>query len=199
MSVRSLLIPVMIAAALLTGCGGARSQPAAGSVATSTAPSSLPSTAAPSQPGESAAPSSDPSGCPTSNTTAFAKTKFVLHTGLAFGAFHRYLYKPYQAGSFTSGTTTHKVLQATKAGVSALYIKREVRLAIIDVQANPALCSTLITPLRSVSDTLDGAVSKLKNGDTSGITSTESLITAVEGGAAKNGAPITEDPNAPAA
>jgi hypothetical protein len=57
---------------------------------------------------------SDPSGnqtdaqpidqsCPTSNTKSFAKTKFVLHAGLAFGAFHRYLYKPYQAGTFNKG------------------------------------------------------------------------------------------------
>jgi hypothetical protein len=28
------------------------------------------------------------------------KTKFVLHAGLAFGAFHRYLYKPFKAGTF---------------------------------------------------------------------------------------------------
>ena len=33
----------------------------------------------------------------------FAKTKFVLHTGLALGAFHRYIYKPWKAGKLKKG------------------------------------------------------------------------------------------------
>ena len=33
----------------------------------------------------------------------FAKTKFVLHTGLAIGAFRRYIYKPWKAGKFQKG------------------------------------------------------------------------------------------------
>ena len=34
----------------------------------------------------------------------FANTKFVLHMGLAFGAFHRYIYKPLRYG-----TATHRI------------------------------------------------------------------------------------------
>ena len=41
--------------------------------------------------------------CPTSNTIAFAETKFVLHSGLAFGAFHRYLHKSHKAGTSKKG------------------------------------------------------------------------------------------------
>jgi hypothetical protein len=33
----------------------------------------------------------------------FAKTKFVLHAGLAFGAIHRYIYKPLRAGALHNG------------------------------------------------------------------------------------------------
>ena len=62
-------------------------------------------------------------GCPTSNMTSFAKTKFVLHSGLAFGAFHRYIYKPYQAGTFKSGAHG-RILILVKAGTAALFIKR---------------------------------------------------------------------------
>ena len=38
----------------------------------------------------------------------FAKTKFVLHAGLAFGAVHRYIYKPYRSGGFTP-VLSHKL------------------------------------------------------------------------------------------
>ena len=136
------------------------------------------------------------STCPTSNTTSFAKTKFVLHTGLAFGAFHRYLYKPYQAGTFKSGA--HGRISAfIKAGLAALYIKREVRLASADVAANPLLCKAIAAPLRTVGTDIHAAVSKLKGGDASALTAIQTTIGSVEGKSAQNGATVTENPNAP--
>ena len=134
--------------------------------------------------------------CPTSNTKTFAKTKFVLHTGLAFGAFHRYLYKPYQAGKFKSGA--HGRISAfVKGGLAALYIKREVRLASTDVAANPTLCKAIGGPLRSIGDGIQSAVSKLKGGDASALTAIQATVSAVEGNAAKNGSTVTENANAP--
>lgn len=134
--------------------------------------------------------------CPASNTTSFAKTKFVLHTGLAFGAFHRYLYKPYQAGTFKSGA--HGRISAfIKSGLAALYIKREVRLASTDVAANPLLCRAIGAPLRTVGTDIQAAVSKLKGGDASGLNTIQTTISSVEGKAATDGAAVTEDPNAP--
>ena len=47
----------------------------------------------------------------------FAKTKFVLHMGLAFGAFHRYVYKPWKSGSFSSGAKG-RVKAILKAGTA---------------------------------------------------------------------------------
>jgi hypothetical protein len=144
-------------------------------------------------------PTSSTSGatCPTSNTTSFAKTKFVLHSGLAFGAFHRYVYKPYQARAFTTGSTLSKVKVYTKAGLAALFVKREVRLAYTDAQANPTLCKVIAGPLQSIGDKIGNAVSSLKSGDTSGITGIESAIQGVESSAANAGSTITEDQNAP--
>ena len=94
---------------------------------------------------------------PTSNSTSFAKTKFLLHAGLAFGAFHRYLYKPLQAGTYKSGADG-RIKAFLKAGLAALYIKREVRLAYSDVTANPTLCKAIAAPLRSVGDKISAAV-----------------------------------------
>ncbi len=141
-------------------------------------------------------PAASGNGCPTSNTTSFAKTKFVLHTGLAFGAFHRYLYKPFRAGTFTSGTKIHRALVFGKAGGAALFIKREVRLAIVDVQANPTLCNTLVAPLMALGDGISGVVTKLKGGDTTAIADAEKGVTAIESAASSGGVTIVEDAKA---
>lgn len=133
--------------------------------------------------------------CPTSNTTAFAKTKFVLHSGLAFGAFHRYLYKPYQAGTFKKGASG-RIAAFIKGGLAALFVKREIRLASEDVKANPTLCKAIAAPLAKIGDSVQSALDKLKGGDASGITDTNSLISNVEGTSSKDGAPITENENA---
>ena len=48
----------------------------------------------------------------------FAKTKFVLHTGLAIGAFRRWIYKPWKAGTFKKGADgrTKALVKAAAAG-----------------------------------------------------------------------------------
>ncbi len=55
----------------------------------------------------------------------FAKTKFVFHAGLAFGAFHRYIYKPFRAGSFSRPLSHKKAL--LKAAVAALFVATRSR------------------------------------------------------------------------
>lgn len=192
---RKLLIPVMLSLALLAGGCNKSATSTAGAPQPTTAVTASTGTAG-DQPLAGASASTDASSCPTSNTTPFAKSKFLLHTGLAFGAFHRYLYKPFRAGTFTSGGAGHRVLVFAKAGAAALFIKREVRLSIEDVKASPILCKTLAAPLSSLSDTVGSAVSKLKSGDTSPLTDVNSQIATIEGQAGKAGTSITEDPNA---
>ena len=48
----------------------------------------------------------------------FAKTKFVLHTGLAIGAFKKWIYDPYRAGTFKKGSSgrTRALVKAALAG-----------------------------------------------------------------------------------
>ncbi len=136
-----------------------------------------------------------PTSCP-SEATNFAKTKFVSHAALGFGAFHRYIYKPYRAGTFRSGAHG-RITGFVKAGLAALFIKREIRLAGDAAQNSPALCKAILSPLRTVSETVQAAVSKLKQGDASGIGAIESAISQVESHASSQGAGITENNNAP--
>ncbi len=168
---------------LLTGCGASKT--------TATGTSSSQSSSQPSE-GASAGSSGD---CPTSNTKSFAKTKFVLHAGLAFGAFHRYLYKPYKNHAFSKGANG-RFKTIVKAGAAALFIKREVRLATEDVKANPSLCKAIAAPLAKVGDGISGAVTKLKGGDPSGIEDANSSISSIKDSAAKNGTTVKEDDSA---
>lgn len=142
-----------------------------------------------------ASASAAPTACP-SEASGFAKTKFIAHAALGFGAFHRYIYKPYQAGAFRSGA--HGRLAAfVKAGLAALFIKREVRLAFAAAQNSPALCKLIVSPLRTVSETVQAAVSRLKQGDASGVGAVQSAISQVKSQASSQGANIVENANAP--
>jgi hypothetical protein len=142
-----------------------------------------------------AAPSGAVTSCPT-EASGFAKTKFVAHAALGFGAFHRYIYKPYRAGTFKSGA--HGRLRAfIKATLAALFIKREIRLAGLAAQKSPTLCKLIVSPLRTVSETVQAAVSKLKDGDASGIGAVQNAISQVKSHASSQGAGITDNQNAP--
>ncbi len=85
----------------------------------------------------------------------FPKTKFLLHAGLAFGAFHRYIYKPYRSSGFSSGAPKRKRTIA-KAAASALFVYHELK------QADDAALSS-DTLRNKVHDPLANALAKLKD------------------------------------
>jgi hypothetical protein len=92
----------------------------------------------------------------------FAKTKFVLHAGLAFGAIHRYIYKPLRTGALRSGAPG-RVKVLLKGAAAAIFAVHELRLA-----HNDALSSDLLRPLTNkvdgLSNKLTGLVGGFKNG-----------------------------------
>lgn len=177
-----LLIPVVV---LVGGCKSS----------SSSAPSSGADQSIPADPtGTSADTQAEDTSCPTSNTTAFAKTKFVAHSGLAFGAFHRWIYKPMKAGTFKKGAKG-RITAFVKGGLAALFVKREVRLALADAKANPTLCKSISVPLGKLGDTVQSAFDKLKGGDNSGVDGLNSLISQTESTSAKDGVQITENEN----
>jgi hypothetical protein len=82
----------------------------------------------------------------------FAKTKFLLHSGLAFGAFHRYILKPFRGGLFSKGAPG-RVKALVKAGAAALFAAHELK------QANRAALSD--NRLRPLAQKLDGLAGRL--------------------------------------
>src|SRR5947209_10282051 len=128
----------------------------------------------------------------TTSTTHFAKTKFALHAGLAFGAFHRYIYKPYKQGKFSGGLFRHK-LATVKAVLAAGFAYHEVRLALNDARSSKIL-STLLSPLLALQTKLSGLRSQLTSGNVNpdAITSANSDAGAISSQSASKGQPIQD-------
>jgi hypothetical protein len=107
-------------------------------------------------------------------TTSFAKTKFLLHAGLAFGAIHRYIYKPYKEGKFSGGLFHHK-LAVVKAALAAAFAYHEIRLALDDARSSKIL-SALLHPLLVLQTKLSSLRDGLAHGsvDPAAIASTNS-------------------------
>jgi hypothetical protein len=127
----------------------------------------------------------------TSSSVKLAKTKFVIHAGLAFGAFHRWIYKPVKAG-YLQQPLRHKAA-LVKGGLAAAFVLHELKLALADAQADPTL-SKLVSPLTALQDKLKGLPSDLKSGtaNPADVLSANDSIGSLKQLAADAGQPITE-------
>jgi hypothetical protein len=131
----------------------------------------------------------------TTNHTSFAKTKFVLHAGLAFGAFHRWIYKPFRAGDFRH-PFSHK-LTIAKAVLAAGFVKHEVRLALHDAQSSPTL-SKLVSPITALDNRMHSLAADVRGGG-AGLSADNGSISSIEKQSSQSGTNIQEQtPASPA-
>lgn len=160
---RRIVLLLLVGALLLAGCGSSASS-------TSNGPSGTP--AAQSQ-------------------TRFAKTKFVLHAGLAFGVFHRWIYKPYKAGTLQH-PLLHK-LAFVKALAAGGVVLHEVRLALQDARSSKLL-SKVVVPLTAMAGSVTAIRAALRNHgvDAGAINSAEDSIRRAGAASRSAGQPITE-------
>jgi hypothetical protein len=173
--VRRLLVMSLVLALVAVGAGcGSGSSGSAGGTASSTQ-------------------SSAPSTSTTPDKIRFAKTKFVLHAGLAFGAFHRYIYKPWRNGTFARVHGFKKVTTFTKAGLAGLFAYHELKLAMVDARSSPLL-SKLLSPLTATADKLRALATSLRSGrvDPAQITGANAGVSSLSRLAAQNGAPVKD-------
>ena len=105
-----------------------------------------------------------------------AKTKFVAHAGLAFGAFHRYLYKPYKAGAFRKGADG-RIKAIIKAGLATAVIVKLLSNAKENAAADPTLCK-YVPSMDNIKASLSTLAAKIKGGSatSSDADSTNSLF-----------------------
>jgi hypothetical protein len=97
----------------------------------------------------------------------FAKTKFVLHTGLALGAFHRYIYKPWKAGKLKKGADG-RVAALAKAAAAGAFTAHELGSAR-DAALSDDRLRGLGDRLTALTDNVKGLVPGLGNGNASSL------------------------------
>ena len=136
-------------------------------------------------------PSVSPSACPTKSTETLAKTRFVADAGLAFGAFNRWIWKPYQDGAFKSGADgrTEALVKAAAAGAFAVNRLNAARKL---VNADPTLCKVLKAPMDALWSGLSALTAKLKSGEFGDIGSVQSSLEELKSKASEAGVKISD-------
>jgi hypothetical protein len=177
----ALLLPLLIAAVLLVGCGSndttGSSQSAAAGVSSSA----------------DAGTSGQPAGCPTENTRSFAKTRFVADLGGAAFLTKRYIYTPYRDGKFRKGASG-RTLAVVKAGAAAATSVKLLKNAQENAQANPTLCKTIAAPMSAAIASLGGVTAALTGGDLAALSGLGPAVDDLRGLAGKAGVDVPEQP-----
>jgi hypothetical protein len=166
---RVLLIGIVLGGVVsAAGCGPSSSSSAARS--TSTSASAVPGGA-----------------CQQVGSVNFDKTKFTLHAGLAFGAFHHFIYAPHKAGNL------HGLGTLAKAGLAGLFTMHELKLAKADAESSPTLCH-LAAPFDKASAAISGSSSQIKSGKASSqnVEDLNNDVNAVQSGAKADGVPAPD-------
>jgi len=165
----SLVVMVLVAGLLVGGCSSKKSS----SVSSGTANGVNPATA-------------------TKNIRA-PKAKFVIHAGLAFGAFHRYLYKPFKAGTFKPHAQG-RVRALVKGGLSGAFAYHELKLALTDAQGDPTLAK-LVAPVTALQERIRSTGDAVKSGNANpqDLEGTNSAVEQLRSQSAQSGAPIKDE------
>ena len=121
----------------------------------------------------------------------FAKTKFLLHAGLAAGSFHRYIYKPYRAGAFKQGAPGRKKA-LVKAGASALFAYHELKVAAEDARCDGAVLKKLGSPLSGALQAISALKGVLGAGNLAGIGGAAAALDGLVSKAGQSGVQIKD-------
>ncbi len=105
------------------------------------------------------------SAAPAHSHPAFLdKTRFVLHAGIAFYAFHHWVYAPFRAGAFKSGAKD-RTKNLIKAGVALLVAYHEGSVAYgIAKKSSSKTLHLVIAPLQALVNAFKSIGTKFKNG-----------------------------------
>jgi hypothetical protein len=142
-------------------------------------------------------------GCGSSSSSSSTSTKsasggavtntarFALHAGLAFGAFHHFIYKPLKSGELKN-PLSHK-LTTVKAAAAGLFMVHEIRLASEAAKGSPTL-SKLVAPLSALGASAGALAASAKSGhvNSSALDSTNSSVESLKSEASSAGSHITE-------
>lgn len=120
----------------------------------------------------------------------FAKAQFVLHTGLAIGAFKKWIYDPWKAGDFKEGAPKRKRTLA-KAALAGAFTLRELKAAR-DAALSDDQLRGLGDKLSSSIGLIDQFIPGVENGKINPlqIVALAGAFASIKSLAAKDGAPV---------
>ena len=190
---RIVAVPALLSLALVAGCNNGSSSASSNSASGASSNAATTSNSAPATAGATSSGTATDAAakCPTSNTRSFAKTRFVTDIGLTVGTFHRWIWKPYKAGTFQKGAHGRIKAIVKGVGVAALDLKL-MDNAKKNVEANPTLCKVLAAPIENAVGALGGLKGKITSGDLGSLTSLESTLSGIMATGNKHGLGITE-------
>ena len=103
--------------------------------------------------------------CAQAGTRKIPKTRLLADLGLTYGAFQRYLYKPYKAGAFQKGANG-RTKALIKAGLATAAIVKLLSNASKNAAADPTLCK-YVPNINNIKSSLSSLAGKVKNGSAS--------------------------------
>ena len=167
----ALIVGLMILLGGATACGSSGSSTQAAAPVSQTASSAVTQTGSPSA-----------ASCASAGTRKIPKTRLLADLALTYGAFHRYLYKPYKAGAFRKGAEG-RTKAIIKGGLATAAILKLLSNAKKNAEADPTLCK-FVPNIDSIKASLSNLAAKIKGGSaTSGdADSTNSLFEQLKSG-----------------
>ena len=124
------------------------------------------------------------------------KTRFLTHLGIAYFAFHHWVWNPYKEGKLNGGAE-HRTSSIVKAGVASLFAYHEVKVSekIAEKSKDPLL-QKIAGGLSNLDSSFASVGAKLKSGhfDPKEIEGLNGVTTAVASAAAANGTRIKDVP-----
>ena len=103
--------------------------------------------------------------CAQAGTRKIPKTRLLADLGLTYGAFQRYLYKPFKAGAFQKGANG-RTKALIKAGLASAAIVKLLSNASKNAAADPTLCK-YVPNINNIKNSLSNLTGKVKNGSAS--------------------------------
>ena len=99
------------------------------------------------------------------HAAVFDKSRFLLHMGFAYYAFHHFVYARYRQGAFARGAS-HRVLNFAKAALALAFAYHEVKVSInIANSSHSGFLHALVRPLNALGDKMSSVKNDLQGGN----------------------------------
>ncbi|MGI8827014.1 MAG: hypothetical protein ACR2JC_15500 [Chloroflexota bacterium] len=114
---------------------------------------------------QAAAPQARTAAHAQSHAQIFNRTRFLFDMGVAYYAFHHFVYKPWKAGDFKKGTS-HRTRHIVEAGAALLFTYDRLNAALKAANtSNSHVLHVLAKPLNVLSTKAKSIANKLRGGN----------------------------------